>query len=160
MSEDGIRFIRNEEFWIVLGPFVVIFCLVLCLVFCRMVFDYLQNQNRPFSEVVVMLPVATIFGSVIAFISHVLSGPLLLCWVFVLLRRLGRIPLGLLLAITPVLGFLTAIVFGHISVSLSDDDYTGLTLQRFLMAWAFDVAAVALYWIPLRNYRSNPQAAA
>lgn len=161
MNEEGFRFIRNEEFWIVLGPFAVIFFLVICFVSYRLIFDYLQSMNRNFSEIVVMLPVVTIFSSIIAFVAHVLSIPLLLCWVFLLRRRFGRIPPGMLLAATPVLGLLTAIVFGYVRPHfLSDDDFSGLTLRQFLTAWIFDFAVVFLYWLPLRKYRSSPQVTA
>jgi hypothetical protein len=156
---------RNElmSIWLYLGPLVVLVCLMALysayVLAGPLLLDMFYNPNRHFYEFPVMLPVAIIVTSVVAFISHALSYPLLICCAVLLLRRLGRVPFALLLATTPVLGLLTWYGYDRFVPDFrwyTDDSPPyehGLTLERFLKSWALEVAVVLGYWWPIRSYR-------
>jgi hypothetical protein len=163
---------HNEmmSIWLYFGPLIVLVCLL--ALYCAYVtgnallMDILQNPNRHFYEFAVMLPLSTLVASVIAFISHALSYPLLIFCIFLSTRCLGRVPLALLVALTPILGLLTWYGYDHFIPDYrwyTDDrppyDH-GLTLERFLKSWALEITVVLGYWWPIRNYRLSARAAA
>jgi hypothetical protein len=152
--------------WIFFGPFAAIFFMLFLFACYRLLPEYFHNQARHFYELTLMLPLMVIATSIVAFVSHAISGPVLLCWIFIILRIFGRIPFIWILAISPVLALLTWFGYDHLvpDYRFFTDDRTlyshGLTLSRYLTALAFDLTMVAIYWIPMRNYRPNQRAAA
>jgi hypothetical protein len=104
-----------------------------------------------------MAPAISLVSFAIASIAQVIAYPVLVFYVLLLFRFSGRVPVLSLLAITPVLAWLTW--FGYDRIV---PDYRfmlderppyehGLTLNRFLLSWAWSAAITFGFWWPLRK---------
>ncbi len=148
--------------WLVLGsPAVTI---VLCCAFCFgfLAWEYMHNPNRHLYEATIMAPAISIIIFVIASIAQIIPYVILPFYVRALLRLFGRVPLLLLIALTPLLGLAVWFGYGHFLPDYhwytdeSPPYVYGLTLVRFLYGWAFELIIVLVYWWPFRSLRLDP----
>ena len=106
-----------------------------------------------------MAPAISLVSFAIASMAQIIAYPALVFYAFLLFHFSGRVPFLLLLAITPVLAWLTW--FGYDRIV---PDYRfmlderppyehGLTLDRFLLSWGWSASVTLGFWWPLRKIR-------
>jgi hypothetical protein len=142
--------------------------LVVVSVYCSvvMVGDYVQTPTRQFYEIAVMVPLVSIVSFIMASIAQVFAYATAILCVMFMFRYTGRASLLVLLGITPLLGLMTWFGYDRLLPDFrwyTDDSPPyehGLTVERFLKAWGFEVLVVLLYWWPIRNYRIPSDAVA
>jgi hypothetical protein len=154
--------------WLFFGAPAVTLLLVTAYWFGMLVWGFIQNSSAGlpailFGFATMWLPVSVV-EFVIASTAQIFVYPLLFFYGIVLFWWRGHAGLPFLLALTPLLGLLAW--YGYDRVLPDYRFYTderppyvhGLTLERFLNAWAFEIAVVIGFWWPMRNRRLSEQA--
>jgi hypothetical protein len=151
--------------WLVLGMPAVTIGLCGAFWFGVLAWEYIHNPDRHLYEVAIMTPAMSVVTFIVASIAQIVAYIVLPFYVWVLLRILGRVPLLLLIAVTPLLGLMVWVGYERFvpDLSLYTDEMPtyayGLTLARFVYGWTFELIVMLLYWWPLRRLQLNPAAA-
>ena len=148
--------------WLIFGGLVVTAAGSAAYWFGAFVWELVQNPARgiyafgPF--LLVWIPL-TVINFAIASTAQIFAYPFLVAYACLLIYFSGRVSFPLLLAISPLLGLLAWYGYDHLVPDFrwyTDErpPYVhGLTLERFMLAWLFEIAMVLGYWWPLRRLR-------
>jgi hypothetical protein len=143
--------------WLIFG--VPVATLILCCAYGPgfLLWQYLHNENLPFREIAIVLPLFPIVCFVFASIAQAIVYFVLPLYALMLLCFTGRASLLLLLLSTPLLGLLIWFGYEHfvpdfrLYFDQSPPYQYGVTLARFLTGWGLEILIVLLYWWPFRR---------
>jgi hypothetical protein len=158
--------------WLIFGPPAVTFLLAAAYWFGSYVWGLIWAPKASLGATLLSIPIffvtmwlpLSFVDFAIASTSQLLAYPLLVICALIVIRWRGQASLPLLLSLTPLLGFLTWYGYDHFVPDFrwyTDErpPYEhGLTLERFLNAWAFEAAVIVGFWWPMRNLRLSEQA--
>ena len=146
--------------WRIIGAPATTLVLVLAYWSAMGIWDYVRTPTRHFYEVVVMVPLVPLISFVAASTAQIFSYVVITTCAVLFFRWKGRVSLFLLLLLTPLLGLLTWYGYDHFVPDYrfyTDENPPyehGLTLERFLKAWGFEILVVLGYWWPMRTRHS------
>ena len=159
-GESRLSVPRGFSVWVFLGGLVVTVAGAAAYWFFAFLWAVIQNPHAGPTAIgpfLLMWVPLTVVSFVTAFIAQILSYPLLVASTSFMIYRTGRVPLSLLVAISPLLALLAWFAYEHFVPEYrwyTDEtppyEY-GLSFKRFLSAWAFQIVIVLGYWWPLRT---------
>ena len=122
------------------------------------IMEFMETQRFPLSDFAAFAFIFTGVGAAMACLSNALSWITSAGITITSLWLWGRVRLEVLLAITPLLGFLLWYGYDHLipdgGFPAGAHDYAhGLTWIRFGKAWLIEIVGVCIYWLPLRKVR-------